>query len=87
MVTPWCVLVVRVSSHVKQQETLIALRDIENVTALGTSTDDELFVVVDCSDKRMRETIKKFVSALDPKSQVVYTLPRQLPSNDDGGAA
>ena len=87
IVTPWCVLVLKVSSHVKQQEALIALRDIEDVTALGTSGDEDLFVVVDCPDRRMRETIKKFVSVLDPRSEVVYILPRQLPSNDGGGAA
>ncbi len=89
MSTPWFLEVVRVSSHEKQQDLLTLLREVVDVTALGSTKDDEYFVVFDCPDRRVKAAIEKLFSSVDADATTTYEFrrPPQQQSGGDGGAA
>ena len=61
----WYLTIARVSSTQSQQELLTILRDVEGVTALGSSSGAEHFVVFECPDLRLKQAIEKLVTQVD----------------------
>lgn len=70
---PWYLEVIRVSSLEKQQDLLRLLHEVAGVTALGSSTDSELFVIFDCPDLRLKLAIEKLFAAVDSESVLTQT--------------
>lgn len=68
MTVPWYLEIVHMSSREKQQDLLTLLRDVVSVTALGSSRDDEHFVIYDCPDRRLKVVIDALFSDVDPSA-------------------
>jgi len=82
---PWYLEIVQVSSLQKQQDLLTLLREVAEVTALGSSSGDDYFVIYDCPDRRLKSAVEKLFAAVDPDSHATYSLDE--PDRPDGGAA
>ena len=67
-VTPWYLEIVQVSSREKQQDLLTLLHDVASVTALGSSSGPDHYVVFECSDRRLRTSVEKLFGEVDPAS-------------------
>ena len=86
MVVPWFLEIVHVSSHEKQQDLLTLLHDVANVTALGSTSGPDHFVVFECPDRRLKVAIEKLFTEVDPESESTFVSRRSM-SPDTGGAA
>ena len=71
--TPWYLEIVHVSSREKQQDLLTLLHDVARVTALGSSSGPDHFVVFECPDRRLKASIEKLVGEVDPASVLTET--------------
>lgn len=81
--SPWYVEIVRVSSHENQQDLLTLLHEVTGVTALGSSSDSEYFVIFECPDLRLKRAIEKLFVDVDPAS--VFTHTARQPLQPKGG--
>ena len=70
---PWYVEIIRVSSHEKQQDLLRLLHEVASVTALGSSTDSEHFVIFECPDLRLKMALEKLFVAVDSAAVLTET--------------
>jgi hypothetical protein len=84
--SPWYVEIVRVSSYEKQQDLLRLLHDIAGVTALGSSSGSDQFVIFECPDLRLKIAVEKLVAEVDPASVLTHTA-RQPLRPEGGGVA
>jgi len=71
--TPWYLEIVRVSSREKQQDLLTLLHDVASVTALGSSSGPDHYVVFECPDRRLKTSIEKLFGEVDPASVLTET--------------
>jgi hypothetical protein len=78
--------VVHVASHEKQQDLLTLLHDVVEVTALGTTTTPNHYVVFECPDRRLKVAIEKLFAVDDKVSEPRFASP-QLLRPGGGGAA
>ena len=85
--SPWYVEVIRVSSLEKQQDLLRLLHEVVSVTALGSTSDSEHFVIFECTDLRLKIAIEKMFGEVDPASLPTYTSRRRPMQPHRGGAA
>ena len=81
--TPWYLEIVRVSSREKQQDLLTLLQDVASVTALGSSSGPDHYVVFECPDRRLKTSIEKIFREVDPAS--VLTETHHQPLQSEGG--
>jgi hypothetical protein len=81
--TPWYMEIVQVSSREKQQDLLRLLHEVAGVTALGSSSGSDDFVIFECPDQRLKIAIEKLFAASDPDS--VVTEAHQQPLLPEGG--
>ena len=84
--SPWYVEIVRVSSHERQQDLLTLLRDVAGVTALGSSSGSDHFVIFECPDLRLKIAIDKLFVEVDPASVLTHTARKPL-QPEGGGIA
>ena len=82
-ITPWYLEVVRVSTEEKQQDLLTLLREVASVTALGSSSGPDYYVVFECPDQRLKAAIEKLFGELDPAAEPTFQSDRPL--QDAGG--
>ncbi len=82
MFTPWYLEIVRVSSREKQQDLLTLLREVVTVTALGSSSGLDHYVVFECSDLPLRRAIEGLFTEVDPASVRVQTHRHPLEPGD-----
>lgn len=85
MITPRNLEIVQVASTEKQQDLLTLLRDISDVTALGSTTDGEHFVVFECPDPRLKVAIEKLFAVVDSLPGLNFNSPQSL--QPGGGVA
>jgi len=71
--TPWYLEIIRVSSQEKQQDLLTLLHEVVSVTALGSSSGSDHYVVFECSDRRLKTSIEKLFGEVDPASVLAGT--------------
>ena len=71
--TPWYLEIVHVSSHEKQQDLLTLLHDVPSVTALGSSSGPDHYVVFECPDRRLKTSIEELFVEVDPASVLTET--------------
>ena len=83
MFSPWYLEIVRVSSREKQQDLLTLLREVVSVTALGSSSGADHYVVFECSDLLLRRAIEQLCIEVDPAS--VRTQTHRHPLEREGG--
>lgn len=81
--TPWYLEIVRVSSFERQQELLRLLHEVDGVTALGSSSGPDHFVVFECSNLGLKAAVEKFLTEVDPTSVLTQTHQQMLQS--EGG--
>lgn len=86
MFTPWYLEIIRVSSREKQQDLLTLLHEVVNVTALGSSSGSDHFVVFDCPDQRLKAAIEKLFAEVDPASAPTFQSDRPLQPGGGGAA-
>jgi hypothetical protein len=84
--SPWYVEIVRVSSNEKQQELLRLLHDVAGVTALGSTSGSDQFVIFECPDLRLKAAVEKLLVEVDPSSVLTHTA-RQPLQPEGGGVA
>lgn len=84
--SPWYVEIVRVSSHEKQQELLRLLHDVAGVTALGSSSGSDQFVIFECPDLQLKTAVEMLFAEVDPSSVRTHTA-RQPLQPEGGGVA
>ena len=84
--SPWYVEIVRVSSQDNQQDLLRLLHEVAGVTALGSSSGSEHFVVFECPDLRLKRAIEKLFVDVDPAAVLTHTA-RQPLQPEGGGIA
>ena len=84
--SPWYVEIVRVSSLERQQDLLRLLHEVVGVTALGSSSDSEHFVIFECPDLRLKIAVEKLFVEVDPTSVLTHTA-RQPLQPEGGGVA
>ena len=70
--TSLLVEVVLVSSPEKQQEALRRFHGVAGLTALGTSSDDDHFVVVECVDQLMKSAAEIILGDIDHHAVCTY---------------
>ncbi|MGH3473700.1 MAG: hypothetical protein ACRDOT_02170 [Aeromicrobium sp.] len=78
--------IVRVSSVEKQQELLKLLHDVAGVSALGSVSGSEHFVIFECPDLRLKTAVEKLLVEVDPASVLTHTA-RQPLQPEGGGIA
>jgi hypothetical protein len=61
------------SNRQKQQDLLTLLREVVTVTALGSSSGLDHYVIFECSDLPLRRAIEKLLTEVDPASVRVQT--------------
>ena len=71
--TPWYLEIVHVSSREKQQDLLTLLHEVASVTALGSSSGPDHYVVFECPDRRLKTSIEKLFGEVDPASVLTET--------------
>ena len=76
--TPWYLEIVRVSSFGRQQEFLRILHEVDGVTALGSSSGPDHFVIFECSNLRLKAAVEKFLTEVDPTSVLTQTHQQML---------
>ena len=76
--TPWYLEIVRVSSFERQQEFLRLLHEVDGVTALGSSSGPDHFVIFECSNLRLKAAVEKFLTEVDPSSVLTQTHQQML---------
>jgi hypothetical protein len=81
--TAWYVEIVRVSSREKQQDLLRLLHEVADITALGSSSGSDDFVIFECPDQRLKLAIEKLFAATDPDS--ILAEAHQQPQLPEGG--
>ena len=86
MATPWFVEIVRVSSYQKQQDLLTLLHEVASVTALGSSSGADHFVVFECPDQRLKLAIEKLFGEVDPASIATYETSESVEPGGGGAA-
>ena len=69
----WFVEVVQVTSPGKQQEVLALLHGITGLTALGTTSGRDHFVVFECADHSMKISAEVLIAEID--RHVIWTYP------------
>jgi len=84
--SPWYVEIVRVSSRENQQDLLRLLHDVAGVTALGSSSGSEDFVIFECPDPQLKNAVEKLFVEVDPASVLTHTA-RQPLQPEGGGIA
>ena len=62
------------------------LREVVAVTALGTTSDSEHFVIFDCPDRRLKTAIEKLFTAVDPASAPTFASSQPLEPSGGGVA-
>ena len=82
-IPPWYVEIVLASSLEKQQDLLKLLHDVSGVTALGSSSGSDHFVIFECPDKRLKIAVEKLLAEVDPAS--VLTQTHHQPLQPEGG--
>ena len=82
--SPWYLEVVNVSSRQKQQDLLKLLHDVAGVTALGSTSGSDHFVVFECPDIRLKIAVEKLFTEVDPASVLTGTHRQPLEPEDDG---
>jgi len=80
---PWYLEIVHVSSHEKQDDLLALLHEVDGVTALGSSSGPDHYVVFECSDRRLRTAIENLFGEVDPAA--VLTETHRQPLQPEGG--
>lgn len=86
MASPWYVEIVQVSDRDKQQDLLELLLTVSGVTALGTDSDTDHYVVFECADLRLKSDVEALITDVDDAAVVVHTT-RQAARPSGGGAA
>ena len=84
--SPWYLEIVHVSSRQKQQDLLNILHEVAGVTALGSTSGSDHFVVFECPDIRLKIAVEKLFAEVDPASVLTET-HRQPLEPEDGGIA
>lgn len=84
--SPWYVEIVQVSSYEKQQDLLTLLHDVAGVTALGSSSGPDHYVIFECPDPRLKIAVEKLFVEVDPASVLTHTARRPL-QPEGGGIA
>ena len=84
--SPWYVEIVRVSSHELQQDLLRLLHDVAGVTALGSTSGFDYYVIFECPDLRLKMAVEKLFVEVDPASVLTHTA-RQPLQPEGGGIA
>ena len=82
-IPPWYVETVLASSLEKQQDLLKLLHDVAGVTALGSSSGSDHFVIFECPDRRLKIAVEKLLAEVDPAS--VLTQTHHQPLQPEGG--
>jgi hypothetical protein len=80
----WKVLVFHVTDQERQQEILVALRDIDDLdlVALGTRKGRQVYVVIDCPTSVAQVVAQGVVGSIDPGATVSYLSQlRAVPSS------
>ena len=85
--SPWYVEIVLVSSFEKQQDLLSLLHDVAGVTALGSSSGSDHFVIFECPDRRLKIAVEKLFVDVDPASVLTQTHHHQPLQPEGGGIA
>jgi hypothetical protein len=86
MTTPWYLQIVSVSSRQKQQDLLRLLHEVAGVTALGSTTGADYFVIFECPDLRLKIAVEKLFTDVDPASVLTETHHQSL-QPEGGGVA
>ena len=81
--TSWYLEIVHVSSLQKQQDLLTLLREVAGVTALGSTSGSDRFVIFECPDIRLKIAVEKLFTDVDPAS--VLTETHLQPLEPEGG--
>ena len=86
-ISPWYLEIVHVSSHQKQQDLLILLREVAGVTALGSTDGPDHFVIFECPDIRLKIAIEKLFIDVDPNSALTHSTNEEPLHPGGGGVA
>lgn len=84
--TPWYLEIVLVSSQQKQQDLLTLLHEVAGVTALGSTSGSDHFVIFECPDIRLKIAVEKLFTDVDPTSVLTETHHQLLQPEGDGVA-
>jgi hypothetical protein len=82
--TPWYLEIIRVSTREKQQDLLTLLREVVSVTALGSSSGPDHFVVFGCQDQQLKTAIEKLFTEVDPGADQTFQTRHSLPDENVG---
>lgn len=67
--TPWYLEIARVSSFERKQELLRLLHEVDGVTAFGSSSEPDHYVIFECSSLRLKAAVEKFLTEVtQPRS-------------------